>query len=406
LVDFPPRGLPYEIIQQKLKDFETKSRMVPADMDKRIDGVYRLYGMPDIMRLTEEVLVRFMDSRPVWGEEEGVRQMEREVISMLARLWDSENSSGFMTAGGTESVITALFASRNLAKGKLGSVVMPCTAHPSILKGCYLLGLKPIRVPVRDDFVADAERMRNAVSNDTIAVVASCGTVPWGTIDPIKEIGEIAEENSLYFHVDAAFGGLLCPWLKAENRYDIPEFGFKVKGISSISSEPHKMGYALPPAGVIVFRDEEHKELARWTYRESDRKSYATYGVLGTRPGSTIAVTWALFYYLGRDGYISLSRKCMELTMSFLDEAQKITGLCPLTTPKINLGSIYSTTLNVDLIRRKLAERGWIGLGRSHGKPMTRENLITAMLVPYSERVVPFFLKDLGEAAMEVSDKH
>jgi glutamate/tyrosine decarboxylase-like PLP-dependent enzyme len=403
-MDFPLKGLPYEIVQQKLRDFETKSRMTPADMDKRIDGTYHLYGMPDVKELAGEAFVRFMESEPVWVTEEGVRQMEREVISMLAKLWGSENSPGFMTAGGTESNITALYASRNLAKGKHGSVVMPSTAHPSLFKGCHLLGLEPVPVPVRDDFVADVERMRNAVRNDTIAIVASCGTWPWGTIDPIQEIGEIAEENSLYFHVDASVGGLLCPWLKGEIGYDIPEFGFKVKGVSSIGSDPHKMGYAVPPAGAMVFRDEEHKKLASWAYTEGDRIRYATYGVLGTRPGSTIAMTWALFNYLGRDGYTRLSRKCMELTMSFVGEVQKIPGLSPLTTPKVNLASVYSTTLNMDSIKRWLAERGWI-FNRSDGKPMTRENLITAWLVPYNEKVMPFFLKDLREAATEVSEK-
>ena len=400
-MDFPLKGLSYETVQQRLKEFETKSRMTPADMDKRIDGTYHMYGMPEVKKLAGEAFVRFMESEPVWIAEEGVWQMEREVISMLAKLWGSENASGFMTAGGTESNITALYASRNLAKGKRGSVVLPSTAHPSFFKGCYLLGLEPITVPVRDDFVADPERMKKAIRDDTIAIAASLGTWPWGTIDPIEEIGEIAEEKSLYFHIDGSVGGLLCPWLKGESGYDIPEFGFKVKGVSSIGSDPHKMGYAVPPAGAMVFRDEEHKKLASWAYTESGHTHYATYGVLGTRPGSTIAMTWSLFNHLGRDGYTRLARKCMELVKSFLDGVDTIPGLSRLTTPKVNLASVYSPTLNMDLIKRKLTDRGWM-FCRSDGKPMTRENLITAWLMPYNEKVVPTFIDDLREVAKSV----
>ncbi len=220
-MNFPLEGLPYDTVQQRLMGFETKSRIIQADMNERIDGSYHLYEMPDVKKLAEEAFTRFMESEPVWVTEEGVRQMEREIISMLASLWGSENSSSFMTADGSESNITARYAARNFAKGKRGSVVLPSTTHPSFFKGCHLLGLEPIPVPVDDDYVADVERIENAVRKDTITIVASCGTWPWGTIDPIQEIGAIAEENSLYFHVDAAVGGLLCPWLKGESQYEI-----------------------------------------------------------------------------------------------------------------------------------------------------------------------------------------
>ncbi len=163
------------------------------------------------------------------------------------------------------------------------------------------------------------------------------------------------------------------------------------------------MGYAVPPAGALVFRDDEHKKLARWAYTEG-LWGYATYGVLGIRPGSTVAVTWALFNHLGQAGYTRLSKKCMELTTSFVRDVQKIPGLTIVAKPKVNLVSVYSPTYNMDLIKRKLTERTWI-FNSIDGKAITRENLITAWLLPYNEKTLPFFLKDLKEVAGEVSEK-
>jgi tyrosine decarboxylase/aspartate 1-decarboxylase len=324
--------------------------------------------------------------------------MQRGIISMMGSLWGSENSPGFITAGGTECNILAIYVARNLAKGKHGSVVLPSTAHPSFWKACDWFGLEPVSVPVNEDFTANAEKMRNAVKKDTIALVATCGTYPWATIDPIEDISKIAAESSLYFHVDAAIGGLMCPWLE-EAGYEIPEFGFNLEGISSISSDPHKQGFSVYPAGAILFRDEELLRHASFKAIEAGF-TYSTFGLLGTRPGSTVAITWALFNYLGREGYVRLSKKCMELTLRLIDGMEKIPGLYSITKPKINVANAMSSTLQADLLVQSLRRKGW-RFDAVSAEPIRREKGIAVAPLPYNERVLPTFLDDLSEAASE-----
>jgi tyrosine decarboxylase/aspartate 1-decarboxylase len=396
-MDFPQKGLSREIVHEQLSDFQKKS----SPVDKIMTGEYQMTGLPDLEEIARDAIYLYMHSNSLFPAEVGVQQMAREVISMIGTLWGlDDDAKGVITAGGSESNIIALYAARNRSGGKRGSVVLPTTVHPSLLKGCYLLGLEPILVQVRDDFTADAEKMASAVRKDTIAIVATCGTFPWGTIDPVEEVGKIAEENSLYFHVDAAWGGLICPWLR-EVGHDIPEFGFKVKGVSSVSGDPHKQGFAIIPSGAIVFRDEDLLNLARWTSLEAGF-TYSTLGILGTRPGSTVAVTWALFNLLGKEKYISLSKKCMDVTLGFVEGVQDIPGLSSATTPKINLANAISTAFNIDPVKKALSDRGWLFYATS-GKPLTRLDAIVLSFLPYHEKMLPMLLKDIREIVSRVN---
>jgi glutamate/tyrosine decarboxylase-like PLP-dependent enzyme len=396
---FPAKGLSRSSIQQKLEQLKKESHMDDSGIRRQFTDCYRLTGLPDLQELAKDTFGLFMESIPTFEHEEGVRRMEEEVISMLGGLWGADEAKGAMTTGGTESNAIALYAARNRAKNKRGSVIMPNTAHASFRKACTWLGLEPIVVPPADDFTANPEAMRKMIRRDTVAIVASCGSFPWAAIDPIQEIGKIAEENSLYFHVDAAFGGLLCPWLEG-TKYGIPKWDFRIKGVSSISSDPHKQGFSIHPAGAIVFRDNELFESARWTETVSGYTS-SGYTLSGSKSGSPIAITWAIFQYLGKNGYVRLSKKCMDLTMNFVQGVKKIPGLDTATNPKINMATAISTKLDMTPVKRELQKKGWFFFDIK-GKPKTRENALMVEIVPYNEQNIPIFLKDLGEIASRV----
>jgi tyrosine decarboxylase/aspartate 1-decarboxylase len=401
-MDFPKEGVSYPAVKASLRKIKRESHMDDASLAKLLLGLYRLAGLSDIKRLAEETFVEFMESIPDAGTELGVRRMEREVISMMGSLWGSNDCTGFITTGGIESNMVALCTARDHAKVKRGSVVMPSTALPYFIKACYILSLEPISVPVKGDFSPDLQRMSDAVRKDTVAIIGTCGTNPWGTIDPIREIGEIAQEKSLYFHIDAAYGGLLCPWLK-ELGWDIPEFGFKVKSVSSISADPHKTGFSVYPGGSIVFRDEELARLARWELPTESYESLGA-GMIGTRPGFSIAVTWALFNYLGREGYVRLSEMCMDATNSFQRGVEAIPELSVASEPKINIGHAVSTSIDLDPVKRILRAKGWFFWGH-RGVPKTRENAIWICLYPYQAKIVTPFLRDLRQATAKVRSR-
>jgi tyrosine decarboxylase/aspartate 1-decarboxylase len=149
----------------------------------------------------------------------------------------------------------------------------------------------------------------------------------------------------------------------------------------------------------ILFRNEEHLKLAGWSASVSGW-TYTTPGLLGTRPGTHVAVTWALFNYLGREGYMRLSKKCMDLTMNFVEGVRRIPGLDSATVPKVNIATTISTSFNMDPVKKKLKDRGWF-FWDANGSPMTRENAIAVGLVPYHQKAIPAFLKDLKDCAAE-----
>jgi glutamate/tyrosine decarboxylase-like PLP-dependent enzyme len=393
VVRFPKKGIAYEIIKERLEDFESSSGLDLAGRKKRLKGSYFLTGLPDVEKVATEGLLRFLQSNPSSEPERGVRQMEREIISMVSTLWGDPRGSGFVTSGGTESGFTALYAARNLKKVKHGSVILPDNVHGSIVKACDWLRLEPILVPVGDDFRADVEKMRDAVRNDSIAMVATCGSIPWGTIDPIEELAEVARENSLYLHVDAARGGLICPWLKKAG-HDVPVFDFALEGVSSISSEPHKQGFSISPSGMLIFRTEELAKSARFTVERP--RMYEARGLLGSHPGSTTAATWAVFNYLGVDGFVDLSERCFGTTRRFFDAATKVRGITCPTVPQLNITSMISTEVDMNLIKGELKRRGWTFF-EAVGEPYSRDCMIGVSLYPYHDEVIPTFFDELED---------
>jgi tyrosine decarboxylase/aspartate 1-decarboxylase len=393
-----PQGSSYEDVVAKLKTQHAKT----APPEKLLNGQYHLTDLPLARELARIALSEFMESNSAFKLAElGVVEMERDLISWIGSLLGSQAAAGFVTSGGTESNLTALYAMRNGAGSKNGSVVFPQTAHPTVWKACQVLGLEPLSTQVKDDFTADVEAMRNAIREDTIGIVCTCGTIPWATIDPVQEIGKLADENSLFLHVDAAWAGLICPWLR-ESGYDIPDFGFMNRGVSFISTDPHKQAFSICPSGLILFRDEELKKNASWTAGTVSGRRYTTFGMLGSRPGSTVAATWALFKLLGRRGYCELSTRCMDLTLKFVKDVTQIPGLEVPAVPKMNMASVSSATVNMSIVKRKLKDQGWHFLD-AEGEPFSRTNALGAGIMPYHERVLPNFLGELREISLEAS---
>jgi glutamate/tyrosine decarboxylase-like PLP-dependent enzyme len=252
--------------------------------------------------------------------------------------------------------------------------------------------------------MVDAEKIRKALRKDTIAVIATCGVCPYGTIDPIEEIGRIADESEIYFHVDAAFGGLYCPWLSRLG-YELPKFDFRIRGVCSIASDPHKNGYGIDPAGCIVYRTEEMKEAASFDY--SGRHPLRLTGhtrtptLLGTRPGIGIAVAWSLFNHLGVEGYMRITKASEELKRSFLRGLKKVPGLEPAAESKINLLAIVSRQYDLTPIGKELADRSWNFL-RFVGEPYTIKNCLVVVFTPSNENEYSPFLRDLKMTVPEM----
>lgn len=285
-------------------------------------------------------------------------EIERETVRMLGELLSNPQASGHIVTGGTEANILALWAARKLAKQTKCEVLAPVSAHCSFDKAADLLGLKLVKVRLNDRFQVDVEAVRRAINPRTIAVVGVAGTTALGAVDPISKLSELALERGLWFHVDAAFGGFVLPFLK-DLGYEVPNFDFAVPGVCSITVDPHKMGLGAIPAGGLLFRNEQLRKKVSWdiTYLSGGESEQAT--LVGTRSGASALATWAVMKHLGRDGYRRIVRNCMRLTWKLAVEISKINGLNTVTEPVMNVVGLKSDKFDIRKIAGELRLRKW-----------------------------------------------
>ncbi len=266
---------------------------------------------------------------------QGTAMLEKKLIEMLGSLLGKSDARGYITTGGTESNIQALRAFRNLSKQKNPNVVVPNSAHFSFDKAANLLNIEIRKAPLDSKFRADLEAMKKLTDRNTIAIVGVAGTTEFGQIDPVKELSEFALEKDLFLHIDAAFGGLVIPFL--EEHYD---FDFSVDGVTSITVDPHKMGMSTIPSGCLLFRDEETlRALEIATPYMLAKKQHS---LTGTRTGATVASAFAVLKLLGKKGMRATVRRCMASTRRFTEEISRFKSnrkyaARPLIEPMTNL---------------------------------------------------------------------
>jgi tyrosine decarboxylase/aspartate 1-decarboxylase len=277
-------------------------------------------------------------------------QLENEVISELASLLNGETSTGFIVSGGTEANLLALLAAKNAAKVDNPEVILAESAHFSFTKTCSLLNLKPVYASLDQNFRVDPAGVKKLVNHNTVAIVGTAGTAELGAIDPIEQLSQIALQHNFHLHVDAAFGGLVIPFLK-----DAPyKFDFGLGGVKSITVDPHKMGLAAIPAGGILFRDTKMIQSLKTETPYLNDKAHYTF--VGTRSGASAASAWAVFKVLGRKGFRKVVSACMRNT-HFLAKSIREAGLSLVCEPTLNM--IGFRGANTKLLAEDLSKRGW-----------------------------------------------
>jgi glutamate/tyrosine decarboxylase-like PLP-dependent enzyme len=291
-----------------------------------------------------------------------LRRLQNEVVNMVAGLLHGgEEAAGFMTSGGTESILLAVKAARarGLARGITApEMVLPSTAHAAFEKGAYYFGVRSVRVPVRDDFRADAGAMAAAVNANTVLLVASAPQYPQGVIDPVAEIAALAEAHGISCHVDACMGGLTLPMLERLG-YPIPPFDFRVPAVTSISVDLHKYGYTAKGASVILHRTRDLRKHQTFVTENWLGGLYASSGILGTKSGGPIAAAWAVMRYLGEEGYLRLTKAARTATEALGAGLREIPGLRVLGDPEATLVAFTFEDVDAFAVGDALHRRGW-----------------------------------------------
>ncbi|MGD2186485.1 MAG: aminotransferase class V-fold PLP-dependent enzyme [Desulfobacterales bacterium] len=263
--------------------------------------------------------------------------------------------------------------------------------------------------PVHDDsYRADVQAMRSAITENTILLVGSAPGFAHGVVDPISEIGSLALEKDVLFHVDACVGGIHLPYMRKLG-YAIPEFDFTVPGVSSISVDLHKYGYAAKGASTILYKDKElrrHQIFAcsRWT-------GYTVMNpvVMSSKTGGPMAAAWAVMNYLGEDGYMEIVREVMEATKLVLDGIHRIDGIHVLGQPDMCMFAFSSSVQGVNVYRLadRLKVKGWF-LQPQFERSNSPANLHISMnrsSVPQAKAFLEDFQETIEELKKEEKDE-
>ncbi|MCS7139440.1 MAG: tyrosine decarboxylase MfnA [Candidatus Nezhaarchaeota archaeon] len=292
--------------------------------------------------------------RGVWRT---VAELEEEVIRGLGGLLSNPNACGAIVSCGSEANIVALWAARNLSKKR--EVIVPASCHVSFHKAADLLKLKLIKAPLNSDYTVDVNYIKHKVTSKTAAIVGIAGTTALGVVDPIEELSEIALKKGVYLHVDAAFGGMILPFLK-ELGYKVPDFDFKLDGVCSITVDPHKMGLAPIPAGGILFKDQELVEVITHETPYLAGGNVRSFTIAGSRPGGSVAAVWALMKILGKSGYREIVRRCMKLTERLVLGIEHDEALELVTKPVMNIVGVRSRFINLKVFSKAMRHLGWL----------------------------------------------
>ncbi len=333
-----------------------------------------------------------------------LRMFETEVISMAVDLFNGDKRCcGSMTSGGTESLLMAIKTYRDWAEEKFPNIkepemVVPSSAHPSFDKAADYFKVKIVKVPVdRETHRADVRAMKNAVSENTILIVGSACDFPRGVVDPISELGIVAQEKGIGLHVDACLGGFMLPFVKKLG-YEIPDFDFSVPGVTSISADVHKYGYGAKGASTILYRKERIWKHQFSVYTEWTGGIYISPSMRGTRPGGAIAAAWAAMKHLGMDGYLNLAKIVMDASKKLIDGINQIPELYIIGKPVMSVFSFTSDKIDIYQLGDRMDKKGW------HLDRIQFPNALHMMVNPHHAEIVDTFLKDLRETVKDVVD--
>ena len=329
---------------------------------------------------------------------------EKEVIEFCKRLLNADSgAAGTFTYGGTESILLAVLAARDNFRKIHGNetpeMVVPFTIHPSFLKAAHYFNLRVRMVDVDENMKADADAVSSAVSKKTALIAVSAPNWPFGTIDPVKEVAEIAMDNNTLCHVDACLGGFILPFFERLGER-VERFDFSVDGVTSISIDAHKYGYAPKGASAVIFRDAELKKQSMFVDTSNPGYVFVNPAVLSSRSVGPLASAYAVIKYLGEDGYLNLARKVLS-ARNRIYEGMRELGFESIASVESQVLSLYNESIDIIGFMEGMRRKGWhFHLQKGVEKYSIPPN-IHLTVSPIHHDVADEFLRDAGEAVNE-----
>ena len=361
--------------------------------------------LSDVYRITSQVNPLHFDLWP------SATKFEAEIVAMTAAMLGGDQARGsslgldgkvcgVVSSGGTESIMLAMRTYRDWARDRKGikrpRMIVPTTVHAAFDKAARYFNMEIVKIPVGPDFRADVAATRRAINRNTIVIVGSAPAYPHGVIDPIEELAALAAERGIGFHTDACLGGFLLPWAAKLGR-EVPAFDFRVPGVTSISADTHKFGYAAKGTSVILYRDMQLRHYQYYTVTDWPGGLYFSPTFAGSRAGALGAMCWAAMVSMGEKGYLEAAEKILTTADRIKSGLDKIPELQVLGDPLFCI-AMASDALDIYRVMDFMTERRWNLNGLFSPAAMH----ICVTLRHTGEGVAERFIRDLEEAVAHV----
>ncbi|MDZ4857914.1 MAG: aminotransferase class V-fold PLP-dependent enzyme [Candidatus Hydrogenedentes bacterium] len=335
---------------------------------------------------------------------------EAEIVSMTAHMLNggspdapvgSENGvCGCVSSGGTESIMLAMKTYRDWGRAVKGitqpEMVLPISAHPAFDKAAQYFCIKQVKVPIDDSFRADVNAMAAAITPNTIVMIGSAPNFPYGTIDPIVELAAAAQKHGVGFHTDSCLGGFLLPWAEKLG-YPVPAFDFRVPGVTSMSCDTHKYGYAAKGTSVVLYRGMELRRYQYFTTSDWPGGLYHSPTFAGSRPGGLSAACWASMVSMGEEGYLRAVMSILSAVDTMKKGIQSIPEL-QLMGESVGVFAFGSNGVNAYELLDAMSARSWALTGLQHPAGIHVSPTLRHAQPGVAER----FVSDLREAVAQV----
>lgn len=398
---FPPGGRHWPDLEEEMKARSAKDK----DFRHGRTAIFFFYAEQEAYEIGKKAYYEHFSENALGNGRAyaGLASMERDVLDYGLDMLHAPNTGrGVFTTGGTESIFLGMKAARDFHRatrekraGRRHNIVMPVSGHPAFDKAAIVMDVDIRRAPLRADRRVDVAAMRELVDADTMAIVGSAPCFPHGVIDPIEEIGRIADEHGVWLHVDSCVGGWIAPFFERIGR-DIPTFDFRVPGVRSMSADLHKFGFCPKPASTVFFRSSE--DVDRSTFRLGAWPSglYTTTTFCGTRPGGAVAAAWAVLNHMGTSGYENAARGLAAMVDAYVGGLTAIEGLEMWAKPDVTILNFGSNQFDIYAVAEQMLKRDWLpGLT---SVPRGMQTMLSMQHAPVMDQ----YLSDLRESIAAV----
>ena len=343
--------------------------MADQEKDKWKDGLVSgtvYHGDQDHIDFLNKVYAMNSQTNPLHSDVfPSISKYESEIIAMTANMLGAKNANsevcGSVSSGGTESILLAMKTYRDRAKAEKGitnpEMVVPVTAHAAFNKASEYFKIKLRAIPIDENYQVDLKKLKRAINSNTILIVGSAPTFPHGVVDPIPELSDIAMKYKVGLHVDACLGGFILPWIKKLD-FDVPDFDFSLPGVTSMSADTHKYGFAAKGTSVVLYRNLEMRRYQYFTITDWPGGLYFSPTFAGSRPGALSAACWATLVTMGEKGYMEVAKSIMDAAVTIQKGIQEIPELKMLGKPYWNI-SFACEAYDIYQIMDALTAKGW-----------------------------------------------